>query len=391
MKVPANPTVLITLKHIGAKFDDRLRKVCESIEKGGGQVSIFSNERDNVAGYGQAYHRFKLSTCRLLTCLMIKGDGPASRALVSLEFSLRIFWYCLRKRPDWVMITDPLLFVAVPLLSLLKAVGVIKGIAWDQRELPPSYIANNKIFIRLFRYCCQWTDSIISVNKERGETLSDLYNVPESKLFYAPNYNDKSFALRPPRPLPASVSEWLEESPYVLLQSSMVRGRHFINTLRALNKLGKYKAIIVGRKEPWLHDEANEELQEYYQQHCLHLGYVDTSELSMYYDNAAFGLIFYQSNTENNRLCDPNRLYQAIARGLPVVVGNNPPMSRIVTELECGTICQTDGEDWQDIYQAVILLDDKIEKFKRQAQTHRFMLDWENIEGQVIQSVELNP
>lgn len=379
--------VIVALKHIGAQYDDRLRKVCETLAKGGAKCSVYSNERDNKRKITQAYGNFPLQTIWLLSCMLIKGDGPLSRAVISVEFSLRIIFHCLKHRPDWILITDPLLFFAVPVLSLLKKFGVIEGIAWDQRELPPSYIAEKKWFKPLFAYCCRFADSIISVNQERSEKLSQWYGVSDSNTYFLPNYNDESFALNSARALPEKIADWLESKPYVLLQSSMVRGRHFINTLKALDKLGGYKAIIVGRKEQPLHEQAQSELQDYYLNHCLHVGYVDTAELSMYYDNAAFSLIFYQSNTANNTLCDPNRLYQSIARGLPVVVGNNPPMKRIVSQLDVGTICETDGQSWQDILSHCQLLLQNYAHYRSQAKSNRQALDWENVENALLEAV----
>jgi hypothetical protein len=54
-------------------------------------------------------------------------------------------------------------------------------------------------------------------------------------------------------------------------------------------------------------------------------------------------------NSENTRLCAPNRLYQALSRGVPVVVGSNPPMAHLVRETDCGVVLRTDGADVNDV------------------------------------------
>ena len=46
-----------------------------------------------------------------------------------------------------------------------------------------------------------------------------------------------------------------------------------------------------------------------------------------------------QASTLNHRLTTPNKLFEAMAAGVPVVASDLPGMASIVTETGCGVLC----------------------------------------------------
>ena len=64
-------------------------------------------------------------------------------------------------------------------------------------------------------------------------------------------------------------------------------------------------------------------------------------------------LAFYKNISANNWYCEPNRLFQNLINGNPVVVGNNPPMKELVEKYGVGVCAETDGSDIEAIISAI--------------------------------------
>ena len=72
-----------------------------------------------------------------------------------------------------------------------------------------------------------------------------------------------------------------------------------------------------------------------------------------YIDNAVASIVPYNAAKQNNHLCTDDSLYQALLRGVPVIVGSNPPMKSLLERLGCGIVLQYDGRDVVDIRQGI--------------------------------------
>lgn len=84
------------------------------------------------------------------------------------------------------------------------------------------------------------------------------------------------------------------------------------------------------------------------------LGAVPPENLLPWVASADVGVMAIQASTRNHRLSTPNKLFEALAAGLPVVVSDFPEMHRIVLETESGplgTVCRPDAVD--DVARAI--------------------------------------
>jgi glycosyltransferase involved in cell wall biosynthesis len=50
-------------------------------------------------------------------------------------------------------------------------------------------------------------------------------------------------------------------------------------------------------------------------------------------------VMLYQPNTDNHRHVTPQKLFESLAAGVPVVASDLPGMRAIVTETGCGVVC----------------------------------------------------
>jgi glycosyltransferase involved in cell wall biosynthesis len=153
--------------------------------------------------------------------------------------------------------------------------------------------------------------------------------------------------------------------------------------LKAVSKIKKYKIIIVGPIDPKI--EAL--IDTGYKNMVFKAGYVPQLQLPLFFDHAKFTIILYDSNDPNSLYCEPNRLYQAIIRGTPVIVGSNPPMKRIVNDEIIGVVLQTDGRDTDDIHSAILSMEENLNIYKKNVLNISSKYKWEMQEDKIRQIV----
>jgi len=108
-------------------------------------------------------------------------------------------------------------------------------------------------------------------------------------------------------------------------------------------------------------------------------------EMIRYTKSADAGLSLEKDTNLNYRFSLPNKLFDYISAGIPVIAGNLPEIKKIIDDNDCGIIIHsiTPGE----IRKAVIRLKDDgdfLNKLKKNAVTASGSLNWEKESGKVI-------
>lgn len=341
--------VLMILKCNGLQYDDRVRKECESLKTNlGFDTEIHVVENENSKRVGEIYEsNSKFKTYFLLTRSIFKGNNFLFLKLC--ELFLKLLPTLVRKRKV-VWLHDPLMFVFVPFLFLLKKVKRIETIVWDQHELPPEYFIAKSFTRRLYKIAMKLVDVRIHANKQRAQYLNELLEKDHSYNILN-NFVDLTFVTEKSQPLNDDITQWLNGDEYVLLQSGAYDERNFPYVVEAFMTYGKQKCIVVGG--------VNVDLKHYRSQHpnldkvFFFVGMVPQIRLVDYIDNATASLILYKSSIPNAYFCEPNRLYQASCRGTYVIVGDNPPMADFVRENENGLVLGSDGSNPEHIIAAL--------------------------------------
>lgn len=328
-------------------YDDRFRKEVQSLQRLGIQVTASviedANEARDVHDYGDGFsYDFRVYS------LFIK-QFLKQRLFVLLhlfEFILRTCVQIVRIRPQAVWIHDPIMMVMIPFLVLLKAFGFTKKIIWDHHELPVRRIDESSWLRRVFAWFCRRADVIIGANQERLDYLKENYpGFAKGKEVVIRNYSDSEFIQQPCKSLPEELVSWLNGRDYFLVQSGVVELRNFKALAEAVISDDTLPPIVaVGGGNNALIEEMKQRFKEQFEQRVYLIGKVPQMELTRFLDGAVASIILYQKSYGiNNWLCEPNRLFQAMNRNIPVIVGNNPPMAEMIERLGGGLVLADDG------------------------------------------------
>lgn len=359
--------IAILLRTNGLEYDARVRKIALSIKKTTDcELTILAFVRNahtktGITAYGIPYENIFFPELWI------------SQNKYKKHYALfRLFCSVRRKlKPFDILWLENEVMQYVALFTL-------KPVIWDLREIPLRYRFGfgRKLFHLLEKKC----KAISHANQYRIEYLIDNGVVKQlEKHFVLHNYVDnqwKSFD----GPIPESFkkfSVWLDGEQYVYLQGLSSVRRYPYETMASVLKSGIPKIVLVGGLFP----KAEKQLDVAFpgwRSRVYQMGMLPHDELKWLTKGSVFSLVFYIYDHPNNRFCEPNRLYQSLSLGVPVIVGKNEPLSDFVSASEFpGVVLESDGRNIEENLGAIHRLLQDYESFKKKADGFRGVLCWE--------------
>jgi len=289
---------------------------------------------DLVYASNDIYHKSEWSSKKIK---LVGGAAPKNffiRFFGAIQFCFLSFLYYRKRNVEGslIWICDPVLF---PLVLLLSYSG--GKIVWDHHELPPSWLLHSKFFSAIFKKAYSRVFINIHCNNSRKDYLEKKLNFFHERALIMPNLPEQS-------ELEAVKSinlPYNENGKAVFLQNSMIPQRCGYQILEAL-KISGYKALHAGSSAT-IDDKSV----------VYNLGSLSLEEISYCLDHSKFTIVTYKSNSLNQKYCEPNRLYHAMARGSAIIAGNNPTIIEILADYPNKVILADDGSNSNYIVDAI--------------------------------------
>lgn len=366
------------IKTTGVIYDDRLLKEAATLNALGAVCEIVVIEEANTVTRGNTSDGVRWRAISLHS----RGWFPRARGLwiKVTEMNGRFFSSLWFGRPHmaWVHNVENLLFVLIAGV-FWRPFGSGRKILWDLHELPPRFYMDGLVGKVAMRFALQTADLVVAANAARVELLLQRFGQgTRHKFMVIDNYPTREFAQRPKGQLPDKLAHWLGDSPYFLLQGMAQNDRMVMQIVEASMLFPEYRLVVLGPMDKRIARELRSLWGPAIDDKVFVSGMTPQSELYHVIDYAIVSLVFYGKLDMNRWLCAPNRLYQAVSRGIPVVCGSNPPMKSIVDVHGNGIAIEGDGSDAGAIRQALETLLSNLELYQARADQARLVLNWES-------------
>lgn len=243
------------------------------------------------------------------------------------------------------------------------------------------------VWRRLFAYECglaREADLVITVNDSIADELVARYALARPTVVM----NCPPMAIARPRPGGSPLRDLVgREGPILVIHGALSPGKGLLEAVEALRRLPRdHSLVILGR------GELGERLRRLADAPGLkgRLHVVDPvpqAQLIGWLAGADVALVTFTPETLNQHYATPNRLFESLAAGLPVVVSDFPELRRITTVHDVGLVC--DPTDPRSIAESVerILGEDADVRFARRARARAAFEDrynWERQEAALI-------
>ena len=370
--------VLMVINTSGIEYDDRLRKECASIKDLGNIPKIAAVEYENKQKQGVTDEGISFNTISLITrkvlphkrCLMIK----------TIEMYIKFLVIILVSRPNIIWSHNIEMAGLLPFCWVMKKIGFINKLIWDQHELPANKFFLNKFTKKLFIFLINACDIIIVANKERCDFLFKKLGKKNlnSQFHVIENFVDQRFASLTKGVLPEEVKKWLKGKPYLLAQGGANPNRYLNEVVAATLNIKGIKLIVVGPYSDEILYKLKSKWGDIIAEKVYFTGLVPQKKLVDFIDHAMASIVLYKKDIDNSWLCAPNRLYQALIRGIPVIVGINPPMANLVDKCNCGIALSSDGSSIEEIKNGIIKIIENQTEFKKNTINCLDDISWES-------------
>ena len=223
-----------------------------------------------------------------------------------------------------------------------------KAIIWDMHELPMMFLSSTLKKL-LLRYMMKRCKIIIHANAARLNYLKRINATSNVKNQYViqnyPNFNEEGQI----DSVYLDFIKWKGNIDCIYLQGANGISRCDKESVEAIMSIDNLKAVIVGNFDKELKERLQLLYGEAFNQKIFFTGMVPQQLTPNYIKKCKLSLVLYKNTCANNFYCEPNRMYQAIMNGCPVVVGNNPPMKNLVEKYNFGVVLDNDGSDVKSI------------------------------------------
>ena len=355
----------------GLNYDDRIRKEITALTSSNKfiEIKIFAVVDQNKEDSGNTFYGIPYYTPYLKT----RESLPSGRFLLLKAFE---FYFKIRKKLRnydiiWCADDQPFLF-----LLLIRN----KTFIWDLHEIPDFFL-KNKFTIRLFKHIEKKCAVVIHANPFRFNYLVQKGIISDrNKHLCIRNHPDENFVTSNLIPETyTKIKEWLNDHQYVNLQEISSESRYPYNTLASILRSTDLKIIVAGHKlNTILKEKFLSEFGNLFNDRVYFTGLLEQLSTPAIIKNAYFSMVFYQTNTPNERFCEANRFYQPLVFGVPVITGVNEPLKEIVNKYQCGISIESDGSNQEDIIKALKALILDYNKYKINAISVKGKFIWNN-------------
>lgn len=294
----------------------------------------------------------------------------------SLYFAL--YKQTLKTLSDYDMIIAhdlPMLPVAAKAANQQNAILV-----YDSHELFAEQDYNDAeraMWMRLEAAHIHKAKSIITVNRSIAYELEKRYNLAHVDVIY----NAEWIAEKTPqnKKLFHNIFALQHDVKIVLYQGGLPFGRNLDSLVAAMQYVADETIHLVVLGDGVMLNLLQEIAVKNGLTHRVHFHpAVAQDKLLDYTGSADLGIIPYTDNCLNNRYCTPNKLFEFIAAGLPMIATDLPEISRLVAKYQMGLVGDTSSPEQIAMIIHRALIPETLANIKAQMLVARSEVNWQN-------------
>jgi glycosyltransferase involved in cell wall biosynthesis len=346
--------------------DNRVHKVAVSLQKMGFEPVLI----------GRLLHESQPVERNYLTRRMklVFTKGP----LFYLEYNLRLFFFLLKTKVDVLVANDLDTLPANYLASRIKQ----KPLVYDSHEYfteVPELIGRpiiKAIWTWLEKRLVPKVNAAYTVCDSIAEIYHDLYKVDFKVVRNLPVYSEVG-SISP------EVTEKSDSSKIILYQGALNLGRGIEAAIRSMQYIDGAELWLAGDGDLTVQlKQLVEELR--LESKVKFLGRLPISKMGEITRRADLGISLEEDLGLNYRFALPNKLFDYIQAGVPVLVSNLPEMKRIVEHYRIGAIADThQRKDLAEKIKSVLFDSEQNAIWKENLKLAAKELCWENEEAQL--------
>lgn len=351
--------------------DHRVHKTCMYLSEKGFRVLLVGRKLSNSLSVHRPYKTYRM---KLLF---------SKKFCFYAEYNIRLFFLLLFKKAHLLVSNDLDTLVANYFVSRIKRIPLLYDSHEYFTEVPELIHRKHiqSIWQRIESYIVPRLTIAVTVNESLSEIYTRKYGTPFLSIRNVPEYQDSEIQIED---IQASFTS--KVTHVLLYQGSINVGRGIETLIDAVYLLDKhYGLLIIGTGD--IEDELKQRVVKLtLQERVRFLGKIPLEQLRFYTKGAFLGFSLEENKGLNYYYALPNKLFDYIHAGVPVVCSNFPEMKRIVDMYHIGiTIDEISAEKLAKIIKTIERNNDMYQTWKLNCKTAARELNW-NIEKNKLDS-----
>lgn len=341
--------------------DQRVIRICSTLQEMGFEVKVIARRLTNSLPLGE--YTFKATR---LKCFYKKGFMQFA------EFNTRLFVYLLFSKTDYFLANDLDTLIPNYIVSKLRK----KKLIYDTHEYYTGVpeLRNSPFKRKIWKFFEDWifpklkvvytvNNSVRNLYKaEYGNNIEVIRNVPISKPVK-------------PRPLPET---WKGKTILLMQGTGINKNRGALQLLEAMSFLpANYHLVFIGDGNLW--DTLATKRKEWNLETRVEMiGKLPPEELRQYTPLAHLGFSLDGSEDVNFLYNLPNKIFDYIQAGVPVVATSIPEVKNILETYKCGVCCKSQNpKDIAELVAALMNNSDYYQQLRQNTRKASKELCWE--------------
>ncbi|MBL0176244.1 MAG: glycosyltransferase family 4 protein [Ignavibacteria bacterium] len=323
---------------------------------------------------GVTFHRVSLGLRRVTT-----RQSRVAKLLRFVEYVFRAFIFAVKQDCDILVAHDLPAVLPAYVAARLRRRPVVYNAHELWSETNGMSAPFPALWARVDRFFCPRVDAMIAPEPNRARIYMEEYGAPALPVVAA------NCPLFTPLPATTLLRDSLAQQGFtpeiiVLYQGIFDPSRRLHHLIAAMELLPATVALVIMGRGSAEQQDALEALRQSLglQRRVFFHPFVPYDRLAAYTRSADIGVLLYTNDCRNNFYCAPNKLYEYLHAGLPVVTSAFPGLEAVVDGFQLG-IC-VDPESPADIAQGLSrLLDEDTRKLisNRAIRISREIFNWE--------------
>ena len=348
--------------------DQRVHRHAELLTSNGYDLTVIGRKkRDSIAFHPSEYKVIRLSS------MIEKGW------FFYMSYNLKLFWYLLFHRAPVIWSNDLDTLLPSYLVSQLRSNVLIydtheyyTGVPelLDRPIIRSFWVSLERWILPKIKFGLTVSDSVAQrYQKEYGINLTTIRNIPAISA-----QQNSTAATNYPLPL----------TPFIIYQGVLNKDRGLEELIIAMQWLENYSLVIIGKGD--LEQSLKQLVNELnLSARIVFLGLLKPSELRMVTPKALVGVSIEKPSNPNYIMCLPNKLFDYIQAGIPVVAYPHPEIKNIIDTYECGTYIHSHDPQQMALQLKNIIASKSINEWKEASRKASLVLNWES-EKEILMS-----
>ena len=270
----------------------------------------------------------------------------------------------------------------LPIGIFIKFLGKKSKVIYDSHEYAINDVPNqSKWSIRLKYFLenilIRFADEVITVSESIANEYARLYNITKPHLIL----NCPAYKKQEKKNLFRESLSIREDQVIFLYQGGLSKGRGVETILKVFSNFSSDKNVLVcmgyGPLEFLIRQEAKVSNTIFFHPS------VNLNVLLDYTSSADYGVLFYENTCLNHYYCSPNKIFEYLMAGLPVLTSNLYEMRRLVESESIGIVAQDNNvEGFKKAVHA--LLKQNYQSIQKNIFKVRKRYSWEEQEDKLI-------